>query len=147
MAEQPQGEKKIIIDEDWKSQVEREKAELEARQRHAAEASPTPGNAGDADDDAAGQLPPPTFVTLLTSLATQAMLSLGQIPHPATNQPQLDLEQAHYYIELLAMLEVKTNGNRAPEESQLLENIVHELRLAYVTIRDHAAKSAESPKP
>jgi hypothetical protein len=125
------GEKpRIIVDEDWKSQVEAEKEALKQQQEQPAPQE-TSAHAGQAQERV--PLPPATFPVLLTTLATQALVSLGQIPHPATNKPEIRLGEAKHFIDLLEMLEQKTAGNRTPEESQLLENLLHELRIGYVT--------------
>ena len=64
----------------------------------------------------------------------QALIALGEMPHPATNQPHPDPEQARYLIDLLGMLQEKTKGNLNPEEANLLENILYELRMKYVAM-------------
>jgi len=86
----------------------------------------------DRPQTAHAQLPPATLTLLLTSLGTQALMSLGQIPHPATNKPEFDLEQARHCIDLLSMLEEKTANNRTNEESQLLDGMLYELRMLFV---------------
>ena len=55
-----------------------------------------------------------------------------------TKKPNLELDQAKHVIDLLTMLEQKTEGNRSPEETAELDSTLHELRLAYVTISDEA---------
>ncbi len=137
-ASNPGGEKpRIIIDEDWKSQVQAEKEALKQQSSQPLPQEPVRQTSHEQDR---GALPPATFSVLLTTLATQALVSLGQIPHPATNQPEVRLDEAKHFIDLLEMLEQKTTGNRTPEESQLLENLLHELRLGYVTLCKAAAK-------
>jgi hypothetical protein len=120
-------EKKIIIDEDWKSQVQ---AEKDAAAKRAAaekpEAAPQAGGAGHMP------IPPASLEMLLTMLATEAMVALGQIAHPATGQPQPDLGQAQYLIDLVEVLREKTQGNLSANEQQLMETLLHQLRLAYV---------------
>lgn len=118
----------LIIDEDWKTQVEREKTETD--QAAAAQAAAVEPAAGDQDLG----IPPPTLMTLLTTLGTQALLMLGQITHPVTNKRDVDLEQARHFIDLLAMLEVKTGGNRTDEESQVLDGLLHDLRMLFVQV-------------
>ena len=99
-------EKKIIIDEDWKSQVQAEK-EAAAKQPPAAPDSgskPTAEPAAQARDSEPDDfpMPPASFDMLLSTLVTEAMLSLGQIPHPATGQPVFHPQQAKYIIESMA---------------------------------------------
>ena len=114
-------DKKIIIDEDWKSQVEREKEQL-AHQEKAPPAA------------AAEQLPPASFVELVTMLATQALVSLGQIPHPLSGQAELRPAEAKHFIDLLEVLEQKTAGNLGDDEQALLADALHQLRLGYVSL-------------
>jgi hypothetical protein len=130
---------KIIVDEDWKSQVEAEKEAARA-------ADPaSPGSAAEPTSKAAkhepqeGALPPATLTFLLTTIATQAMIALGQVPNPITGKVDFRPQQAKHYIDTLSMLEEKTNGNRAPEESTLLTEMVHQLRMAYVMSMNAAA--------
>lgn len=79
-----------------------------------------------------GPLPPATLTTLLGTLYTQAMLSMGFVPHPATGKPEVNLEEAKHMIDTLVMLEEKTHGNRTPEEINLFSRLLHEVRLAFV---------------
>ena len=119
-------EKKLIIDEDWKSQVE---AEKNAAQQEGAE---KPAASGLSDG---GQIPlPPANLTFLVStLYLQGAIAMGLLPNPAADKSEVQLDQAQHSIDLLTMLQQKTEGNRTPEESRELEAALHELRLAYVT--------------
>ncbi|MBI4013319.1 MAG: DUF1844 domain-containing protein [Candidatus Rokubacteria bacterium] len=67
-------------------------------------------------------------------LYSEALVHLGQVPDPMTGQPHRDLEQAQFTIDLLAMLQEKTQGNRTAEESGVLEEILATLRMAYVRV-------------
>lgn len=128
------GEKpRIIIDEDWKSQVQSEKDAL-AKQKQAAAAPEAPSSRGETSRPRE-PLPPATLSVLITTLATQALAMMGQLPLPGMDKPEVHLEEAKHFIDLLEMLEQKTAGNRSGEESQLLENVLHELRLGYVTLK------------
>jgi hypothetical protein len=136
MAEQ-NPEKKIIIDEDWKSQVEAEKEAakmMEEAEQTEPETEPSP--AGDAE------LPPPTFAGLVQTFAAQVLLALGQIPDPIEKKPVVRLGVARHFVDTLGLLEEKTKGNLSPEEAQLLEGTLHELRMACV-----AMQNAPPPSP
>ena len=125
-------EKKIIIDEDWKSQVQAEKEALERQQAP----QPTESAAEGAAPGAAAeepQMPPASFEALVTTLATEAMFALGQIPHPETGQAERRPQQARYLIDTLEMLAEKTKGNLTPAEERMLDTILHQLRMAFVT--------------
>lgn len=134
-------EKKIIIDEDWKAQVEAEREE--ARQaKGPAEESPGPGAAGDP------AFPPASFDLLLTTLATETMVALGRIPHPATGKPEIRRNHAKYLIDTIDVLREKTKGNLTPEEGQGIETLLHQLRLMFVETGTHAAagdKPSDAP--
>ncbi len=123
----PEPEKKIIVDEDWKRQVE---AEKEAARR--AEQSEESGKeAGSAEP-----LPPADLMFLIGSLYLQAAVSLGLMPNPLTKKIEVRLDHAKHTIDLLAMLEEKTAGNRTLEESEELEAVLHQLRLAYLAAQN-----------
>lgn len=125
-------EKKIIIDEDWKSQVEAEKkaAEKEA----AMQPSPQPAAAESSRAAADFQMPPASLEMLVTTLVTEAMISLGQVPHPQTGEAVFQPQQAKYLIDTIDVLREKTKGNVTPDESELMEQLLHQLRLAYVQL-------------
>jgi hypothetical protein len=102
----------------------------------ASEPGPTRGEPVDEhgdDGDIPGADDPASFVNFLSTLATNAVASLGA-PHPATGQRSLDLESAKYWLDVLAMLRDKTKGNLHPQESRLLEGILGDLRMQYVQI-------------
>ena len=131
------GEKpRIIIDEDWKSQVQAEKEALAKQQEPAAAEGASQAAHKTAEAPSAhGPLPPATLEVLITTLATQALAMMGQFPLPGMEKPELHLDEAKHFVDLLEMLEQKTAGNRTAEESKLLENVLHELRMGYVTLK------------
>ncbi len=59
---------------------------------------------------------------------------MGLMPNPVTKKPDVQLDQARHTIDMLTMLQEKTEGNRTPEESSELDGALHELRMTYVTI-------------
>src|SRR5262245_17694374 len=72
------------------------------------------------------------FTMLINAMAQPALLYLGEIPHPTTGQATLDLEGARLQIDMLALLWVKCRGNLTPQEDNLLESVLHQLRMRYV---------------
>ena len=123
-----QKDKKIIIDEDWKSRVQSEK-EQAAQQ-------PSADSTASADADEADQpLPPADFQTIVSLLATQAMMSLGALPNPISGETTAYPNQAKHFIDLLAVLEEKTKGNLSAPESQGLEKLLHELRMVFLAVQ------------
>ena len=73
------------------------------------------------------------FASFLLSLATTGMVHLGEIPEPSTGQKSEDLEGARQMIEILDIMKVKTEGNLSGEESKLLENLLYELRMKFLS--------------
>jgi hypothetical protein len=78
------------------------------------------------------KLPPATLSSLVSILGTQALIALGQIADPATGKTDRNPDQAKHFIDLVAMLDAKTAGNRTPEESQLIDGVLHQLRMMFV---------------
>ncbi len=101
------------IDESWKEAAEKEKEALDKEGKFAH--------------------PEPDFNFFITTLALQASIFLGQMPNPATNKKEEDLIQAKFVIDTLGMLKEKTKGNLNPQETNLLENVLYELRMQYIS--------------
>jgi hypothetical protein len=76
--------------------------------------------------------PEPDFSFFITTLSLQASIALGTVPNPATDKTEEDLTQAKFLIDTLAMLKEKTKGNLTPEEANLLESLLYELRMQYI---------------
>jgi hypothetical protein len=121
-------EKKIIIDEDWKSQVQAEKAAA----THTAPAKSEPAAEPAAVNDP--PMPPASMEMLVTTLATEALMALGQIPHPLTNETRLQKNQAQYLIDTLDLLREKTKGNLSDREQQLIEAVLHQVRMVFIAV-------------
>ncbi len=80
------------------------------------------------------QPPPPIdFYTFCLSLGSSAFVHLGDAPHPESGEAAPNLVLAKQTIDILGMLQEKTKGNLTPEEDKLLENLLRDLRLRYVT--------------
>ncbi len=119
-------EKKIISDDDWKTQAKKEKEKLVEGEKKQETQTPT-GQAGPA------QTPPANFLTLINSLVVQAMFYLGKLTDPNSKEkPQIDLDIAKHHIDLLEMLEGKTKGNLSKEETDALSMSLHEMRMMFV---------------
>jgi hypothetical protein len=83
---------------------------------------------------------PASFLSLIMSLASNAAASLGMMPHPVTGETGVDLQTAKHWVDVLGMLEEKTQGNLDEQEAQMLENLLADLRMQYVSF-------AQSPTP
>lgn len=120
MADDSKAPPRLIVDEDWKSEAQREKQKLAD---HAAKA---------AEQKQAEKTRPIEFSDLVRMLASQAAMYLGLMPDPQTNQRLLAPEIAAVNIDMLAVLEAKTRGNLTPEETEEIVQTVAELRAVFV---------------
>ncbi len=75
--------------------------------------------------------------------AQNASLFLGQIPHPQTGEPEVNLDLAKMIIDQLEMIADKTDGNLTADEAHLLDQTLTGLRLAYV--QGSSGSSVEAP--
>lgn len=105
-------ERDKIVDEEWKKHVQEEK-EMEAEE----EAPP---------------LPEASFILFISSLATQALIALGEIENPVTRTKEKNLAQAKFTIDTIGIIEEKTRGNLTPEEKRYLEGVLYDLKMSYV---------------
>lgn len=86
------------------------------------------------------------LIGLVMNLQTAAMVQLGKVTDPHSGELARDLDAAHFTIDLLEALKVKTAGNLAPELAAHLERVVMELQLNYTDEkRKDAAASAAPP--
>ena len=125
--EEKEKEKKIIVDEDWKAEAQREKEILAAQEE--AEKKKT-----QEEKQARGPLPQGNFAALISMLTTQALFALGLLQVKGQEKREPDLELAKYNIDMLETLEEKTKGNLTKEEETVLVNTLNELRMGYVKV-------------
>jgi hypothetical protein len=119
-------------------------SEPEAEPPRSSQARPAPSraprertrSAGDPLDD------PTSFLSLIMSLASNAAASLGMMPHPVTGETGVDLKTAKHWIDILGMLEQKTQGNLDAQEAEVIENLLADLRMQYVSFT-----SSPTPPP
>ena len=87
------------------------------------------------------------FVSLVIGLVQAAYVQLGKVKNELTGQVEKNLEAAHITIDTLAALEVKTKGNLATEEVEVLRRALTELRMNYVDERKKEAAAAVPSEP
>ena len=88
--------------------------------------------------------PPVDFHTFVLSLGSSALLHLGEIENPNDGASQKDLPLAKHCIDLLATVEQKTHGNLSVQEQQILEGLLAELRMQYVSLA--GTRPAQKPR-
>ena len=97
-------------------------------------------------EDVPGADDPASFINFLMSIASNAAASLGMMEHPATGQRGVDLQLGKHWVDVLGMLQQKTRGNLAPQEQQILEGILADLRLQYVSLTSARTSRPGGPR-
>lgn len=77
-------------------------------------------------------LPEVTFSTFVLSLASSALVHLGEVPNPETGSTTRNEALARNAIDVLTMLDDKTRNGLTPEESKLMRDVLYELRMKFV---------------
>ncbi len=78
------------------------------------------------------QLPKVTFSTFIFSLASSALMHLGEVPDPVSKKVSVNLTMARQIIDTLAIIEEKTKGNLDKDEENLLKSLLYDLRIKFV---------------
>ena len=104
---------------------------------------PAPDNIATEDhgDHEAELSDPAGFANFLMSIASNAASALGMMENPVTHKREVDLELGKHWIDVLGMLEQKTKGNLLPQEAQILEGLLADLRMQYVSLANTTPKA------
>ena len=86
----------------------------------------------------------PAFENLIRMIGSNAAMVLGAYADPRTGQPVIDPDAARELIDMLDALHEKTKGNLAPEEDNLLLDLLGKLKMTYLEINQ--AMAAEMAK-
>ena len=78
------------------------------------------------------KLPEINFPSFILSLSSSALLHFGDIPDPISGTKERNLPMAKQTIDILGVLKEKTQGNLTNDEEQLIDNLLHDLRIKYV---------------
>jgi hypothetical protein len=118
-----------------------EQEELEARQAQQKAPEPeAPAKGAPPSVEAAKRMP--AFENLVRMLGSNAAMVLGAYADPRTGQPVVDPEAARELIDMLDALREKTKGNLAPEEDNLLLDLLGKLKMTYLEINQAMAAQA-----
>ena len=102
--------------------------------------------AAEAEEDELSALDDPAgFVSFVMSIASNAASSMGMMEHPVTHSREINLEIAKHWIDVLGMLEAKTRNNLLQQEEKILEGLLADLRMQYVSMTGSASASASRP--
>jgi hypothetical protein len=92
------------------------------------------------------EIPPADFSFLVESILMQTQMQLGLLHMEGEEEMEPNLPIARHSIELLAMLQHKTEGNLTEEERRLLENGLTEVRFRFVQVAEDVEKKGAGAK-
>ena len=89
-----------------------------------------------------GQAPPLSFSSFLFSLGTSALMLMGEQLSPDQPSTQVNFQQAKEIVDILSILETKTQGNLTAEEAAIMKDMLYTLRMKYVEASSGAPPAA-----
>ena len=84
------------------------------------------------------------FERFIASLYMSALMQLGLV-HEQGAPPAVDLLGARQTVDTIGMLADKTKGNLSMTEDNLMQNVLYELRMAYVEVTNAIARGPQTP--
>ena len=114
------------VDESWKNNIGNEKVHIFGQ-------DPVPETAqeGSAVEEEGQEL---NFSNYIASLGFQALIFMGEIPNPITQQTEKNLAQSKFLIDTLGILKEKTKGNLNEQEDRLLSGSIYELQMKFIEV-------------
>ena len=94
------------------------------------------------EEPSAGAPPQVDFSNFVLSLATSALVHMGEVKDPALEGVEKNLPMSKHTIDALDMIKEKTKGNLDEKELKLLENVLYELRMRYMKLADAAPEGS-----
>ena len=88
----------------------------------------------------------PAFENLVRMLGSNAAMVLGAYADPRSGQPMIDPEAARELIDMLDALHEKTKGNLAPEEENLIVDLLGKLKMTFLEVNQAIAAQAAQVK-
>ncbi|MCI5071699.1 DUF1844 domain-containing protein [bacterium] len=76
------------------------------------------------------------FTSFVLSISTSALVQMGLVPDPVSNETQKNMVLAKQQVDILEMLGEKTKGNLDENEQKLMDQVLYELRMRYVEVQD-----------
>ncbi len=133
-------------------ELRQEVVEQEERQAQREAVVPPPAPQAAEPNQAVAAPPPPVdapkrspaFENLVRMLGSNAAMVLGAYADPRTGQPMIDPDAARELIDMLDALREKTQGNLAPEEDNLLLDLLGKLKMTYLEVNQAVAAQAQA---
>jgi hypothetical protein len=89
---------------------------------------------------------PTAFANLVMFIASPAAAAMGMTEHPGLAPGELDLPLAKHCIDLLGTIQQKTHGNLSGQEGQILEGLLAELRMQFISLTSPQRPPAARPR-
>ena len=74
------------------------------------------------------------FADFVLLQAQNAGMFLGKVPNPVSGKMEVNAKAARSVLDSLEMLELKTTGNRTPQEDKLLQTALLNIRTLYSAV-------------
>ena len=103
-------------------------------QRAAPEPVDGPDDADESEGEPSRPGEPSLFSDFVVNLASQAAMYMGLVDDPLGPRVPVNLGAARQMLDILGMLREKTRGNLTPDENVLMERILSDLRMQYVSM-------------
>ena len=139
-----EGELRPDVVAEQEKESHREEVKEVAKEKANAAAAGTGGEKPGAPASAETPKKSPAFENLIRMIGSNAAMVLGAYADPRTGQPVIDPDAARELIDMLDALHEKTKGNLAPEEDNLLLDLLGKLKMTYLEISQ--AMAAEMAK-
>jgi hypothetical protein len=78
------------------------------------------------------------FQHLIVMFQTLALQQMGKLTSPITGKVERDLHQAKITVDMLGMIQNRTEGNLDENEKKILDTVIMELQMNYI---DETARS------
>ena len=127
-------DRRLFSEDDQESKAADDKTEKETQPEPQADegVQDSAGSSEEAAQEGEAPLPEVNFSTFIISLNASALVHLGAIEDPASGGKVKNLPMAKQTIDMLSMLQEKTQGNLTTEEENILKSVLYDLRILYV---------------
>lgn len=122
--------------EDRKEKTADRRPPTEGREETSAPQQPQEQKKKESESQWEAPLPEINFANFIFSLSTSALIQLGEIPDPVTKESGKNLSMAKQTIDILGILQEKTQGNLTSDEEALIQNVLYDLRMRFVKARE-----------
>ena len=83
------------------------------------------------------------FQHLVVMFQTLALQQMGKLTSPITGKVERDLHQAKITVDMLGMIQNRTEGNLEENEKKILDTVMMELQMNYIDETARAEKDEE----